>query len=157
MAELGPVAERWVLVVEPVRVHGGGAVYAPPTAGVAPLHEDEPVVVQIDGTLTPEGFGPFYESTPAAIHQAFAHEAYLGGLGFTDTFRETVSFTCWRTARGARDYAFGPGAHDEARRRDRAEGWHDKATELFLRLRPIRSSGTVLGANPFPQLASAPV
>lgn len=155
LRELGPTTERWTLVVEPLRVHGGADAYAPPTAGVAPLQDDEPIVVQIDGTLTPEGTGPFYESASGVVQQAFAHEAYLGGLGFTDSFMETVSFTCWRTAKGARDYAFGQGAHDVARRRDRAEGWHDSATELFLRLRPIRSNGTVLGANPFPQLATA--
>jgi hypothetical protein len=93
--------------------------------------------------------GPFFDAAPGVIVQADAHEGYLGGLGFTESFVETTSFSCWSTYRDARDFAFGSGAHDEARRRDRAEQWHDGSTECFMRLRPLRSTGNLFGANPF--------
>jgi hypothetical protein len=46
----------------------------------------------------------------------------------------------------ARDYAFGPGGHLDAVRRDRARGHHK--SESFLRLRPLVERGSLAGTTP---------
>jgi hypothetical protein len=113
-------------------------------------------VIQIQGTLTNEGTAPFYEAGPAVVGQAFGSPGYIGGIGFTETYAETISFSCWSSYRAARDYAFSSGHHNEARKRDRAEQWHDPETDCFMRLRPLASTGSLLGRNPFEALATVP-
>jgi hypothetical protein len=58
----------------------------------------------------------------------------------------TTSCSCWRTYEDARDYAYRPGGHLDAMRRDRARGHH--RTQYFLRLRPLAERGSLGGRRP---------
>lgn len=144
--------ERWDLVVQPTRVQGRLGSFAPDTSGARPLGADEPVVVHIQSAVAPHGAAPFYEAGPVVAAQALAHPGYLGGLGLTDTFADIASLSCWRTYSDAHDYALRDGPHDRARRQSHRDQWALPATECYMRLRPLASTGTLQGSNPFDAL-----
>jgi hypothetical protein len=59
------------------------------------------------------------------------------------------------TAQDARDYAFTPGGHLDAMRRDRARGHHK--TEYCVRLRPLVERGSLVGTTPLGAVLSQQV
>lgn len=90
----------------------------------------------------------------AVGRQLATAEGYLGGLGLADTPLTTCSFSCWRTARDSRAFAFGAGTHRTAYKIDEAEQRH--TDNFFVRFRPVRSEGTFEGRDPLAAvLASA--
>ena len=140
-------AERWEVVLRPAGVHGSWEGFVPACDAAAGLRADEPAVVLIHGVLKPRYLLAFMRDNAKVGRQLAAAPGYLGGLGLADTPLTTASFSCWRSARDSRQFAFAAGAHREAYRIDQAEGRH--ATELFVRFRPVRSRGTLDGRDPF--------
>lgn len=112
-----------------------------------PVPKDQPVLVLISGELRTRHLRTFARNGIRATRQAVATPGYLGGLGFFTSPRNTTSVSAWRTAADARAFAFRPGAHATAMKTDLDGGHH--VTERFLRLRPIRSSGSLRGVDPF--------
>lgn len=129
--------------------------WMPDTTGTPPLGDDEPALILISGDLAAQGAPGFVRDAPRTVAHAFTHPGYLGGLALASSPRNTTSCSAWRTYADARDYAYGSGRHREAMLRDRREKRH--AREWFLRIRPLRSSGTLLGADPFAGRLPAPV
>jgi hypothetical protein len=140
-------AERWEIVLRPASVHGSWEGFAPACDDAAGLRADEPAVVLIHGVLKPRYLMAFLRDNAKVGRQLTTADGYLGGLGLADTPMTTASFSCWRSARHSRQFAFAAGAHRDAYKIDQAEGRH--ATELFVRFRPVRSCGTLDGRDPF--------
>lgn len=107
----------------------------------------EPLLVLISGELRARYIPAFWRDGAKAVGHAFTHPGYLGGFGASSSPLNTTSVSAWRTAADSRDYAFRPGGHADALRRDRARGHH--RTERFLRIRPLATRGTLRGRNPF--------
>jgi hypothetical protein len=147
-AALEPAA-RFDVELELVRSGGDGWGIAPDLDAVRPLGPDEPVLVVISGDLHPEHVAAFQTAGGPAVAQANADPAYLGGVGLTSNGLDITSFSCWTSTRAARRYAFGAGAHREAKDADETLGWHDRATAFFGTFRVLEASGTLLGAAPF--------
>jgi hypothetical protein len=103
--------------------------------------------VLIHGVLYARYVGKFARDNAQVGKQLMQAEGYLGGLAMSDTLLTTASFSCWRTSRESRSFAFGTGAHRDAYKVDRAEQRH--ATEFFVRFRPLHSEGTLEGRDPF--------
>jgi hypothetical protein len=145
-------AQRWRVVLRSASVHGAWAGFSP-TAGDAadadnaqPLRPEEPVVVLIHGVLRARYIARFIRDSAQVGKQLERTEGYLGGLALADTPLTTASFSCWRTVRESRAFAFAAGTHRDAYKIDRAEQRH--ATEFFVRFRPIHSEGTLEGRDP---------
>jgi hypothetical protein len=133
---------------------GMRAVFALGTAHFAPLDGAEPALVLISGELHARYVAAFAKDAAGAVAHALGRPGYLGGLAINSSPLNTTSCSCWRTYQDARDYAFRPGGHLDAVRRDRARGHH--RTEYFLRMRPLVERGSLAGATPFaPVLAQA--
>ena len=147
------VLESFELLAEPARADGDGWGFAVPTDDVPRLESSEPMVAIISGRLFPEYEEPFNTAALSVVRQAHGDPSYLGGCGMTETLSETISFSFWRSAGAARRFAFGAGAHMDAKEADEAGGWHDQATNFFVALRPLAASGSLLGANPLDGLA----
>jgi hypothetical protein len=147
---LAPLAagatEQWRVVLRAVSTHGAWAGFSPVSDDVALLRADEPVVVLIHGVLHARYVGKFTRDNAQVGKQLMQTEGYLGGLAMSDTPLTTASFSCWRTSRESRSFAFGAGAHRDAYKVDRAEQRH--ATEFFVRFRPLHSEGTLAGRDP---------
>ena len=111
------------------------------------LSDDEPALILISGNLKARHVPVFMRDAGKAVAHAFAQPGYLGGLGINSSPLNTTSCSAWRTYADAKAYAYKPGGHAEAMRRDRAEERH--RTEWFMRVRPLEERGTLNGAAPF--------
>jgi hypothetical protein len=121
--------------------------WEPDTDSAQPLADDEPALILISGQLRARIIPAFSRDAGLAVRHAFAQPGYLGGLGITNTPLNTTSCSAWRTYADARAYAFQPGGHAEAMKRDRAAEHH--RTEWFLRVRPLVEQGSLAGRAPF--------
>jgi hypothetical protein len=139
--------ERWQVLLHPASIHGAWAGFAPACEPTDPLRVEEPVVVLIHGVLRARYLFKFTRDSARVGRQLVQANGYLGGVALSDTPLTTASFSCWRTARDSRAFAFGAGAHQHAYKIDRNE--HRHATEFFVRFRPIAAEGTLDGKDPF--------
>jgi hypothetical protein len=150
--------EHWHVEAEVVRAAFSAPWkgWTPDVTDARPLDAAEPALILISGELRARYVPAFFKDGAGAVAHAFAQPGYLGGLAITSSPLNTTSCSCWRTYQDARDYAFRPGGHTDAVRRDRARGHHK--TEYFLRLRPLVERGSLVGTTPFaPVLSQAPV
>jgi hypothetical protein len=129
--------------------------WQPDTEEARPLADDEPALILISGQLKARFIPAFTKDGAKAVEHAFAQPGYLGGLGINNTPLNTTSCSAWRTYADARNYAFKPGAHADAMKRDRAAGRH--STEWFLRVRPVAERGSLRGRAPFGDLLSSAI
>jgi heme-degrading monooxygenase HmoA len=67
------------------------------------------------------------------------------GVGQVPFLRQ-ATLSVWRSGRAMREWAYGSEHHREAVRRTRAENWYGE--ELFARLQPLRSYGSLGGRDP---------
>jgi hypothetical protein len=149
--------EHWHVEAEVVRAAFSGSWkgWTPDVTGARALHPAEPALILISGNLHARYVPSFIKDAAGAVAHAFAHPGYLGGLAINSSPLNTTSCSCWRTYEEARDYAFKPGGHLEAMRRDVA-GEHHR-TQHFLRLRPLAERGSLAGTTPLGPVLSQPV
>jgi hypothetical protein len=152
-----PSREHW-------HVHGelARASFSEPWNGWDPdvvdarkLSDDEPALILIAGDLRARYVRAFLRDAVKAVAHAFDQPGYLGGLGVASSPLNTTSVSAWRTYADAKEYAFKPGAHATAMKRDRDNEHH--STEWFIRLRPLAERGTLAGRAPFGELLRSPV
>ena len=146
--------EHWHVEAEAVRAafSEGWKGWTPDVTDARPLDLAEPALVLISGELRARYVPAFTKDAAGAVAHAFAQPGYLGGLAINSSPLNTTSCSCWRTYQDARDYAFKPGGHLDAVRRDRARGHH--RTEYFLRLRPLAERGSLAGTTPLAPVLS---
>jgi hypothetical protein len=144
----GDAGEHWHVEAEVVRAAftDSWKGWTPDVTDARPLDAAEPALILISGELRARYVRAFARDNAGAVAHAFDQPGYLGGLAITSSPLNTTSCSCWRTYQDARDYAFGPGGHLEAVRRDRARRHHK--SEYFLRLRPLAERGSLDGGAP---------
>jgi hypothetical protein len=147
--------EHWHVEAEVVRAAFSDAWkgWTPDATDARPLDPAEPALILISGELHARYVPAFAKDAAGAVAHAFTHPGYLGGLAISSSPLNTTSCSCWRTYEDARDYAFKPGGHLDAVRRDRAR--HHHKTEYFLRLRPLVERGSLAGTTPLGPVLSA--
>jgi hypothetical protein len=128
--------------------------WTPDVGGARALDDEEPALIVIAGNLHARYVPAFMVDAGRAIGHAFAQPGYLGGLAIQSSPLNTTSCSAWRHYRDAKAYAYQPGGHADAMRRDRANGHH--RTEWFLRLRPLAERGSLAGAAPFAAVGLSP-
>jgi hypothetical protein len=121
--------------------------WAPRVEDARPLDDEEPALIVIAGDLHARFVPAFLRDARHAVAHAFAQPGYLGGLAITSSPLNTTSCSAWRRYADAKAYAYQPGGHADAMRRDRANGHH--RTEWFMRICPLEERGTLNGAAPF--------
>jgi hypothetical protein len=141
--------EHWHLRGELAKVTDRDAWggWVPSAEGAAPLRDEEPLFVLISGELRATAWWPFIKDAVGAVAHAEEHPGYLGGFGMFSSWVNTTSCSAWRSVADSRDYAYRPGGHADAMRRDVAEQRH--RTNRFLRIRPRATRGTLDGRDPF--------
>jgi hypothetical protein len=156
LGDLGAGArEHWHVEAEVVRAAFSDEWkgWTPDATAARPLDPAEPALILISGELHARYVPAFAKDAAGAVAHALTHPGYLGGLAINSSPLNTTSCSCWRTYEQARDYAFKPGGHLDAVRRDRARNHHK--TEYFLRLRPLVERGSLAGATPLGPVLSA--
>jgi hypothetical protein len=121
--------------------------WTPEVADARKLSDDEPALILISGNLKPRYAPAFWRDGAHAVVQAFEQPGYLGGLGILSSPMNTTSCSAWRTYADAKAYAYKPGMHSAAMKRDRANEHH--RTEWFTRIRPLAERGSLNGSAPF--------
>lgn len=140
--------EHWHVEAEVVRAAFSARWkgWKPETEGARPLDGAEPALVLISGDLRARYAPAFYWNGVGAVRHAARQPGYLGGLFVTSSPLNTTSCSCWRAYDDAREYAYKPGGHQVAMRRDRTRRHHKR--EYFMRLRPLAEHGSLAGATP---------
>jgi hypothetical protein len=147
---LAPIKEAtqecWRVGLETVRVNGDWLGFVPDVADDTSLRPEEPVVVMIHGVIRARYLAHFTRDNARIGAELPTATGYLGGMGLSDTMFTTTSFSCWRSWRESRAFAFGPGYHTAAYQADEAQ--HRHSTQFFVRFRPLRSEGSFDGHDP---------
>jgi hypothetical protein len=153
---IGPVVassrEHWHVLGELARASFSGPWkgWDPDVVEARKLGDDEPALVLIAGDLRARYVRAFLRDAMKAVAHAYTQPGYLGGLGVASSPLNTTSVSAWRSYADAKEYAFKPGAHATAMKRDRENEHH--STEWFMRVRPIAERGTLNGRAPFAEV-----
>ncbi len=141
--------EAWTVHMRPVKWHGkwGGR---DPLAGMTPVEPPEsgPWVVLTRAALHPTKIRSFLNAVPTVAEHLLQQTDLINSVGVGEApliYQATVSL--WRTLPSFTTFAYGPAQHIDVIRRTRQERWYRE--ELFARFRPLASTGTWDGVNPF--------
>ena len=141
--------EAWTVHMRPVKWHGkwGGR---DPLAGMTPVEPPEsgPWVVLTRAALHPTKIRSFLNAVPAVAESLQQQTDLINSVGVGEApliYQTKVSL--WRTLPSFTTFAYGPAQHIDVIRRTRQERWYRE--ELFARFRPLASTGTWDGVNPF--------
>jgi len=139
------MAAGWHARLQPLRVWGSWPGIPDDLPRARSVESNGPVAVLTLGRLRIRRAVPFIRATTRA--EARVVEA-PGCIWATGLARPPLvsTFSLWESADAARDYAFSPGAHDDAIAQGRAEPFHKR--EAFARFRPYAAEGHLDGRNP---------
>jgi hypothetical protein len=146
---LDTAVERFDVSAEAVRLVGDGWGIGVREDDVATLRPDDAVLAVISARVHDNHRFAFEEASARAVDQARRDPEFLGGCRLERTTEDAISLSCWRSARGARRYAYADGAHQHAKDTATVEAWVDFDTIFFATFRVLSARGSLFGAIPF--------
>lgn len=149
VAPLTQAREHWHLLGEVARADSTAPVgtWHPDATGSERLAGSEPALILIRGNFANRHAGSFLGASVATGAQLTRASGYLGGVGLHRSVFEMTSLSCWASMKEARLYAYGAGAHADVMRKALDQEW--SSANAFMAIRPLRTSGTFNGSNPF--------
>ena len=143
--------ETWSLSLDTVRVvQGDWQGWRPSTEGVAPLADDEPLVVMTYGMLRPRYLLTFHRHNRRIVRELAKNPGLVMRVGLGDHPMARCTFSLWRSQKDVMRFAYGAGIHDPVQRRSLAAPW--ATNYFFARFRPVASHGTWEGRDPLAEL-----
>ena len=136
--------ESWTVFLAPVSARGAWSGRAPFTPATAPA--EGPLAALTRATIRPSRMMRFWEREPAISARIGADPNVIFKIGIGEVpFLHQVTFSIWPDAAAMSAFAR-TGAHAEAIRAVRAEGWFTE--ELYARFRVTGSVGRWQGKDP---------
>lgn len=148
-APLDAAIERCDLTAEAVRLIGDGWGIGVSPDDVGGVQPDDPVLAVISARVHADHRAAFEEASALAVGQARRDPEFLGGCRLEGTPDDAISFSCWRSARGAGRYAYTDGPHQHAKDAATVGAWVDFDSLFFATFRILRAAGSLLGSNPY--------
>lgn len=143
--------ELWNVRLQPVNVlEGDWNGWSPDTDDVAPLADDEPLVVITWAALCGRQafpFSPFWRANARAVKYARRQPGLLASIGIGDSPRMASTISLWRSIEDSKRFAYDQsGEHQPVIRPSLDTPW--TKDRFFARLRPLASSGSWNGRDP---------
>jgi len=140
--------ESWDVGLQPLSAHGSWGGANPLTDLDAGADDPgAPVAVLTRARIALRHWPAFYRSVPAVEADLRRRPGLLAVVGVGEApVGLQATFSLWRSAADATDFAYRRSPHEAVVRRTREEGWFTE--ELFARFRPYRSRGTWDGRDP---------
>ena len=139
-------AEVWTVRMVPVKSAGAWGGSNPFPAQPAPPG-DGPIAVITRATVRLHKTRAFYTAVPPIDLDLERNPGLLASVGFGESpLGRQGTLSVWASEQAMKEFAYGTDAHRQAIRRRTQEDWY--AEELFARVRPTGSSGTLGGSDP---------
>lgn len=141
--------ETWTVVLEVSDGHGSWDGKTFIRRGATKVEHVGPVAVLTRATIRLSRLRHFWKHV-APVSRRFFDSAGLRvsiGIGELPLVRQ-ATFTIWDSMAQMRDFAYRSTEHREVIQKTRSEKWYSE--EMFLRFKPLFTSGTIGGENPFP-------
>ena len=148
-ASLDVAAERFDVALEAVRFVGDDWGIGVRDDDVGVVQPDDAVLAVISARVHDDHRAAFEDASARAVDQARRDPEFLGGCRLEGTPADAISFSCWRSARGAGRYAYTDGPHQHAKDNATIEAWVDFDSIFFATFRVLRAHGSLCGINPF--------
>jgi hypothetical protein len=146
------MAGGWSTRLQPLRAWGAWPGLPDDLPTARNVENAGPVAVLTMGRLRVRRAVPFIRASAKAEARVVEAPGCIWATGLArPPFVST--FSLWESADAARDYAFAPGAHNEAIAQGRAEPFHKR--EAFVRFRPYATIGHLDRRNPLSEAMAA--
>jgi hypothetical protein len=139
------MADGWSARLQPLRAWGAWPGVPDDIPKARTVENSGAVAVLTMGRLRVRRAVPFVRATAKAEGRVVVAPGCIWATGLSRP-PLVSTFSLWESADAAREYAFAPGAHDDAIVQGRAEPFHKR--EVFVRFRPYASTGHLDGRNP---------
>ena len=141
--------ETWTIILEVKEGHGtwNGREIAKGIRGR--FTDNEPVAVLTRATIRLHKLRSFWTKVPPVSRQFFRQPGVLFSLGIGESpLVHQATFSIWESLEKMRAFAYNSIEHRDVIQKTRKENWYKE--EMFLRLSPILTAGSLKGVNPFP-------
>lgn len=145
-------AEHWTVYLEPVHSTGLWDAKAPfqvspPASPQMAAAEQRPLGVLTRATLRPGALPAFWRRVPAISDMTAGRDGLLFKMGMGEfPWVQQVTFSAWEDMRAMRGFAYRSGAHKDAIKAARENGWFKE--DLFARFAIQDHAGTWGGTDP---------
>jgi len=141
--------ETWTIALELLEGHGkwNGRELADKTERKQVA--DGPVAVLTRATIRLSRLRAFWSQVAPVSKTFFRSPGLKLSLGIGESpFVHQATFSVWESKASMQEFAYRTREHRAVIERTRSERWYRE--EMFLRFRPLFTSGTLKGINPFP-------
>ena len=138
--------EGWTILCTPLQSHGkwdGKEPFGAPNVN----NYNGPIVVLTRATIRKSKLKAFWANVDTVAHLMAEAPGFVTsvGIGEAPVYRQ-ATFSVWKSAEEMKAFAYGSKEHAEVIKKTRSENWYSE--ELFARLRPVASIGTLNDKNP---------
>jgi hypothetical protein len=139
--------ECWTVLLEPLTGHGSWDGFSPSfPLEKMPTYEG-PVVVLTRATIRVSKYGLFLRQIPTVTKSLQQADGLIVALGIGEwPLLRQGTFSIWESMESLKNFAYGTAIHRNVIQKSRTEKWYRE--DMFLRLRPVCSSGRMGGINP---------
>jgi hypothetical protein len=141
--------ETWTIVLELNEGHGSwNGVKLKPDANTKNVQEG-PVAVLTRATIRLQKLPDFWKNVAPVSNQMIKANGLITSIGIGELpLIKQATFSIWESLNEMKNFAYGMQEHREVINKTRKEKWYSE--DMFLRFRPILTTGTLKGINPFP-------
>lgn len=140
--------EKWELQLAPIEGHGtwdGKEVF-----GNLPKQSDYegPIGILTRATIRPSKLGQFWSHVDAIAQQMANAEGFVTSVGIGEVpWIKQATFSIWESKESMRQFAYKMKEHAEVVKKTHQEKWYSE--DLFVRFKPLKSTGSLNGKLPF--------
>ncbi len=140
--------EKWTLLLEPIEGHGhwdGKLAF-----GELPKQSDYsgPIGVLTRATIRISKLGRFWSHVDRIAQQMAGAEGFICSVGIGEMpFIKQATFSIWTGKEAMKQFAYKMKDHADVVRKTHQEKWYSE--DMFVRFRPISSTGSLNGKLPF--------
>jgi hypothetical protein len=142
--------EKWTVLCTPLQSHGKWDGLEPFGKPNEPI-DNKPIAVLTRATIRLSRLKNFWSHVPQATKLMRRSQGYIMSLGIGElpVYRQ-ATFSVWKNIDYVKTFAYASEEHAEVIRKTRDEHWYSE--ELFARLEPVESFGTIKGINPLDEI-----
>ncbi len=140
--------EKWTLLLEPIEGHG--VWDGKPVFGILPKNSDYagPICILTRATIRISKLARFWSHVNPIAEQMAGAEGFITSVGIGELpLIKQATFSIWTSKEAMKQFAYKMKDHADVVRKTHQEKWYSE--DMFVRFRPISSTGSLNGKLPF--------